>query len=820
MQAVLTLTRSMLRHRKLQNAFTALLLLLSALLLGTALTVLLNTGSLFENAHRESRGSQQILTLENGLHDPEFVHDWWSGRQGVQASKLLPYKSLAGLTHEGQDLSNVYLYMMDTPSPPFGVDELLFASGASDASSPVDTGSDIQSAEAESAVPARSAPRPGTVWIPTSLAYANGIQTGDRLGFRAEGRSFELEVAAIVVDVPYGAPFTTSARIWMNDGDYARELAGIEGGDRYMMGLRFDDYSRQAEYWESFEQALGSPYLESRMDFGEISAFYLILGRVIGFVMVFLGCVMMAIALITIGFTVSDALLTRYRTIGVLKSMGMTSADIMIAYLLQYGILALPALLIGLLLSRIPASVILGNTMSVLKTDSASFPLHGQGWLALAGLLLLLFVLLYTALYAGRTRSILPAQAIRYGMSERDSGGRTRRPDGGRVGFGRLPVGAVIAMRGVAGNRRGSVFIAIIALVSAAVLSFGLLLLTSISAIGQTSGQWGYDASDLAVRVVDRTAFERSGFSEALRSDSRIAAYGTYGDMPASLRPGASASPGTLPLNLYAGMLDGGYDELGYEVLDGRNPLNADEIALGVNAARYAGTTVGDRIELYARGEKYDFTVTGIYQSIANMSNSVRLTADALPGAYSPESPEASAVFVTLNDSAEAAAVAGEWNAVYAGALSAATQQSLIDSVFREVVRSLLPLGLMGALFLGVTALIIYSVCRIQIRKDSRTFGIYRSVGLTAGRLRRAVTLGTAVVACAGVAAGTLAGLYLLPLLLGRVLSGYGLVSLPLEISAPGTVAAALLSIAAAAAGCWISSRIVARTSPRILTVE
>ncbi|NGZ75788.1 ABC transporter permease [Saccharibacillus alkalitolerans] len=797
MRAVIVLTLSMLRRRKLQNLLTALLLLLSAVLLGTALTVLLNAENLFEDAHRETNGSHQILTLDQGLHDPEFVYRWWEDRPGVRVSKPLPYKNLSGLAHEGKDLPNLYLYMMDTPSLPFGVDEPLFSSD----------------------VPSAKVPAPGTVWIPTSLAASAGIFEGDTLGFRTPGGSFELTVSAVVVDVPYGSPFTTSARIWMNDADYRQELSAVEGGARFMMGLRFDDYGRQAEDWSAFEQALGSPYLETRTDFAEISAFYLILNRVIGFVMMFLGAVMAAIALATIGFTVSDALLTRYRTIGVLRSMGLTTAGIVAPYVLQYGAIALPSVAAGLLLSRLPAAAILDNTLASLHAGDAPTSLHGSGWVMLSGLFLVLFVLACAALYAGSARRILPAQAIRYGMAEQNqAGSRGRKPEG-RSGLGRFPVGLALAAGSVAGGRRAAFFTGLIALVASSVLVFGILLLSSVLATGRTAGQWGYDASDVSVTVVSEPLLKRSDFIEKMKNDPRIERYGWYTGASAVLKSDDPSSAGS-SMNVYLGLLDGGYDGLGYEVLEGRNPRGAGEIALGLNAARYAGRTVGDLVDLYVRGEKKTFTVTGIYQSVANMSHSARLTAEALPTASGANTADRTA-FVSLRDAGDAKAVAEEWNAAYPNALSAASQASLIDAVFGEAVRSLLlPLGLMGVLFLAVTCLIVYSVCRIQVRKNSRTYGIYKSVGLSSLRIRRAVMLGATAVAAAGAASGALVGIYALPLLLNRILSGYGLERLPLVISLPGTAAAVLFSIAASAAGCWLSSRVVARTSPRILTID
>ncbi|MBH9788202.1 ABC transporter permease, partial [Clostridioides difficile] len=87
-------------------------------------------------------------------------------------------------------------------------------------------------------------PPKGTIWIPTSLASSATISLGDAIEFHTGESTFNLTVSGIVVDMPYGGPFTTNARIWMNNTDYQQHLATMTGFDQYMMALRFNDYQQ------------------------------------------------------------------------------------------------------------------------------------------------------------------------------------------------------------------------------------------------------------------------------------------------------------------------------------------------------------------------------------------------------------------------------------------------------------------------------------------------------------------------------------------------------------------------------------------------
>lgn len=814
MTAIWSICLGALRKRKVQNGLIALLILLSTLLTNTAITVIRNSQSLYETMHTQTRGSHEMLNFREGHHDPQQVADWWSSQSGVSASILLPYKLLAGVTHRGADIPNLYLDMMNTPKRPFGTDELVFAQGK----------------ETE-------LPPPGGIWIPTSLAYKYQVAVGDELEFRTGVTPFTLKVSAVVIDLPLGGPFSNTARIWMNPADYQTKLAAVAGGDSYLMGLRFEDYSQRSRYWERFEEALGTPFMEERTIYETVSSFYLIMNRVIGFVMSFLGIVMLLVSLFTIGFTIADTLLAYYKTIGVYKSLGLTSRQISAAYLGQYSLLAVLGIIPGLLLSRVLSSVIIRSSMSFLKTDHADVAIHGDGTDLLVGIVAFLAIVLCVWIFASRTRLIQPMQAIRFGMSEaaysRVAKGRGRQSRA----FERWPVSMGIGVRSARQNPRGSALMLLLTAVTTAVLIFGMVLLTSIYQMQKTSPLWGYDAADIVLMVVNTKELDEEQVNADLRKDPRIrtlnwsgsaigvvptehGSKGSNSNKENNTRNGSThlsaaqperAESVSIPLTVVAGSLD----EVGFASLDGRNPQNRNEISIGIKVSRELGKEIGDVIDLYIGGKLQALTVTGIYQSISNLSYQARVTAAAVAN-LKPD-----AIYISLQNPAVTDEVVRDMNATYAGSLQAVKQQTLLDATFKEATAVLLiPLGILSLLFLVVNCLIIYSTCRIQIRKETRTYGIYRSIGLTARSIRGAVTGGILVLAALGAGLGAFCGIYLLPMLLRSLLSGYGIVKLPLVLNWGGIGILALLCIAIAGSGCWAASRIIRRTSPRILVTD
>lgn len=758
--------------------------------------------------HNKTHGSHEMLTLGAKLHDPQKVQEWWNKQEGVTSTQLIPFRTLSGMMVQGnksssERLSSLSVYMMDTPKRPYAVDELIFAQGH-------------ESVE----------PEKGTIWLPTSIAYLYHITVGDKLGFTIGEKKIELQVSAVIVDMPYGAPFPTSVRIWMNQLDYNEQFHTLQGKDEYMLGLRYDDYTQNTSYWERFEQDMGTPYLESKMNYESMSSFYLIMNKVIGFIMIFLGIVMMLVALFTIGFTISDDILSNYKTIGVIKALGLTAKRLMGVYLVQYAMIAMIAIIPGLVASQWISSVIVESALSSLKTGAMEISLESILIAVAVGIVVLMLVLLCVLFYSNKARLVQPMQAIRYGMSESDNSNLTKRfagKESRRISFETAPLLIVIGLRNILKNRKASILMMFLAILVSAVLVLGFVLLHSISAIKQTSPLWGYDSSDISLQITDKEAFSRSEFDQVILSDPRIKSIGWAGYVNAVIAPertlNAEHSNGQT-MNFQIDILDGNYEEIGFTTIKGKNPHNKNEIALGFNVAKQLNKEVGDVVEVYIEGYKHTLTVSGIYQSIANMSYSARVPVDVVKVNH-PDYNKFIAAYINVKDHQNIDQLVHEINQKYKGSASAVTQQTLLEAVYKQAFALLiLPMSIMGLLFTGVTIIIVFSISRINIRKESKTYGIYKSLGLTSTKIRLSVTLGIVGFSAIGAVIGIIVGVYLLPIILGSILNDYGIAEMPLILNWGGIIAFASVTLISAGLGSWASSRVVAKASPQILVIE
>lgn len=803
MYAVWKLSWTNLKHKKVQNGFIAIIIMLATLLLSTAILVLNNTNRVYENRHAQALGAHQILQMEEGIHNPVSVHDWWAGQEGVTVTELLRYRPLSSISYDGAEIPNVDLLMLEAPNGPFPVDRLLFADGEETRS-----------------------PEAGTAWIPTSLAYPNDIHVGDQIEFKTDAGSFQFNVSAVVVDISFCSPFATSGRIWLSQEDYRSNLSILQGEDKYMTGLRFDDYSQNRGYWERFEQFLGTPYLESVKNFESLSSYYMLANQIIGFVMIFLAVIMIAAALYTLGFTISDAILSSYRTIGIIKSVGLPSNKVVLTYVMQYVLLAAIAVIPGILASHLFSVRIVEGSMAYLNIASSQAVLPFSAVSIGVGAAVIALIFFSALLFSNKARRVEPAQAVRYGVSEKEysrkssvSGRRGRK----LLQFGTLPATVMIGLRSVTKNMRGSLLMVFITAMTTSVLVFGFLFAYSIFSIQGTIAKWGYDSADLSVRIDNPAKLTFEKFQKELLSDLRVKNVSRFGDanavLPLKREPGADTNPETMGILLT--VADGNYDEIGYENVEGRNPADNDEISVGVNVAKALGIRAGDRIEIYIEGEKHALTVTGIYQAIANMSYSGRITADVVGNGKPGQGNVMNTTFINLQNGVSADRFASELQQKYGSAVWAASQSALADEVFSQAFMIIvLPMSIMALLFIVITFVIIYSICRIQVKKESRTFGIYKSVGMTSRQIRWSETTGIMLLSAIGTLLGVPAGMAGLPPLLNIILADYGIVDVPLVINGGGIAMMIPVSMVAACLGSWFSTKPVKTISTRLLALE
>ena len=226
----------------------------------------------------------------------------------------------------------------------------------------------------------------------------------------------EFKVAAIVVDANYSSGLISPTRAWVAPGELAM-LFPMEQLHQAAIGVRFNHPEQSRSDWNDFVISRGGIYDGYTLDYEVFSTCYLVVFRLLGVILMLVAGVALVLVLGFIFATIQSAVLSDTRSIGVLQSIGMTITGIELMYVVQFALVALVAVPIGLLGSYFALKLVLSFMLQSLGTAGAEIDLWTP--LLLTGLGVEIIIVSTAYFAARRCRQASPAEAIRYGVRVR-----------------------------------------------------------------------------------------------------------------------------------------------------------------------------------------------------------------------------------------------------------------------------------------------------------------------------------------------------------------------------------------------------------------
>ena len=266
-------------------------------------------------------------------------------------------------------------------------------------------------------------------------------------------------------------------------------------------------------------------------------------------------------------------------------------------------------------------------------------------------------------------------------------------------------------------------------------------------------------------------------------------------------------------------LVDGDIEALDYRTLEGRNPRNGDEVAIGFATARQHQKGIGDTIRLHLAGNELELEVTGIFQSLNNGGTGFRFLLDAMRRADPLYEP--TRYGVTLRDGVSADEFIAKLEGEYGEGVDAQPGDYFIRNIMDTVVTGLrFSNGFLAGVFLLAASFFIFNSTATSIAENRRMYGILKTVGMTPGQLRASVVIGVGVVALFGILLGLFLWFVGAPFALSMLFSGLGLVSFPLFNSIGGSLLLIPLILVFCLLAGWLPSARLLDLNPRTLIVE
>ena len=588
----------------------------------------------------------------------------------------------------------------------------------------------------------------GEVYVSASMASMFGVQAGDFITFpiARSGGDVTFTVAGFYED-----PFMGSSMIGMKGflicGQDHEEIAGMieeSGADslaREGFMLHISGVSGSALTAAQFNAFLNentslTGYVEFTHSREAISGFMLTLQNVFTSLLLAFVLILLLASMAVLSHSIGSTIEQDYTNMGILKTMGFTSGKLRIIQVLQYLITAVCGMGLGLLLSIPAAGFICRMTVTTTGLLIPSTLPIGICLLALAVILLLLMGFVW--LRTGKIRRISPVSAIRGTWKKSQESKRTAFP------IQKKGLTCWLALRQLLSDKRRYMGACLVA----------VLLVFFASLIGRVDAWLGPNGEGLmdAFNPADlHIAAQPMGETTIEQVEQTIESYTSITDSYDLAMPSVSVNGVDMTANVIT-------QPERFHLLSGQTCREADEVVLTEFVAADLGVSVGDTVTLAGSLGSEEYVVSGIYQCANDMGMNIGMNREGYD-LVGEESPIMWCTHYFLADPS----------------LQPEIMQALQDSYGGDVYlhENSWPglygiLSAMQALMIFLYAMVIFFVLVVTLltagkllRAEQKDLSIYRTLGFSAGRLRRSFALRFGVVALLGSILGTIFSAFL-----------------------------------------------------------
>ncbi len=680
------------RHRKLQTLLTIFIILLCALLLSTSLCILLSMNVPMEQLSKESQSADAILyPYSEKNEEVKGVALRLQALEEIDKVVCVQTHSISEeMTSNGRNITtftNLTKYEQD-----------VFANIRCVAGNV----QEFQMLEE------------GECIVPACVCVANDLELGDSLTIHMPNKTYTYTIKGIYADI-YSTSNAFSNYILI------KELPG-EISSELQIRIYTKENVTEEQILDSYEETYGA-MLEGQLYSKENALENSLLAvRIMGGILLAIGAVMMLTSCLIINFIVRNTLTSDAKTIAVYKTIGYEYSMIRNIYVKFYAAITTVAVFMGIVVSKYLSDSIL-NDLFVnigIKADVKNVSIGIGIYFAI-----LLLVLFTVYLVTNKTKKMKPIYALA-GMGPTDT---TKMINFKRCyGFTFSPVG--IALRMILRDKKGTLGILMIAIISVIGINFALISLDVANGMKDHNDYWlGIDKSDVIISLSDGATAK--GIEKLLMNDLNIE----------KLIPNRMS--GVLIVKRESGKEDAvvypfvydDYSKVDVNIVTGRNPKNGEEIALAGKIADTLNKDVGDYIELYFENESKSFLITGLYQTYYNSGDSCRLTRDA----YEDTSFSFDTMSVYLKDNSHIDHEVERIGKIIGGngnVIPRTEQFASIMDMIAEPQKSVVPAVMLMVVLIG--SLNIFCLVMLKNNKDKKMNGIYKCIGYSTAHLTMA----------------------------------------------------------------------------------
>jgi ABC-type transport system, involved in lipoprotein release, permease component len=464
-----------------------------------------------------------------------------------------------------------------------------------------------------------------------------------------------------------------------------------------------------------------------------IAGFMLILQNAFSGLLIAFVTVLLFVAMVTLGHSLSSGIEADYVNMGILKTMGFTTGKLRLIQLMQYLTAIVSGIAAGFVFS-LPASRIVSEAM--ITTTGIRIPVRlPLGWVLLSYLAVLLLLILFIYCKTGRIGHITPMGAIRgEGLSQLQFTEKVLL-----CGVGNSGLYLRLAIRQLVTGKWRYISACIVA----------VLLVFFASLVGRMDSWFGSDGKGMmdAFNPADHDiGVQVFGELTAEEAEKMVSSYTEITDSYLLAMPSVSVAGTSYTANVIS--------EPGrFHMMQGRTCQNESEIVVTEFVADDLGVNVGDRIVVQGDVSREEYTVSGIYQCANDMGANIGMSREGYLK-IGKDNPHIWCYHYFLADTSMKAEITEALEAAYGGDVHVHENSWPglygIISAMRTLV-----LFMYGMVFLFTLIVTVMTGSKI-LTAETGDLGIYKAIGFTSGKLRLTFALRFCLTAAVGSVLGML----------------------------------------------------------------
>lgn len=616
----------------------------------------------------------------------------------------------------------------------------------------------------------------GEIAFPKVEAENNGLQVGDRVEITVGDVRQEFTIAALTLDAVFGSSMMGFKRLLIAREDFERFAAqeNLVYTNIYCVDCGDAETFLNGFNQQSFKLVSGAKK--------ELVPMLYVFDMLIAGILIIVSICLILIAFLVLRFTIVFTLQEDYREIGIMKAIGMRDAGIKRIYLVKYLAIAVAGAAVGFGLSFPFGEMLLQQAKTNIIMENAG---HNYRINVLCAMGIVGIVLVFCNSSANKLKRFSAIEAIRNGSNGERYQGKSRMRLWKRK---QMKPGLYLAYNDILSTPKRFAALGITFCIGT------LLILLPLSALDTLRGDgiinlFGLSSSDVYLDNGKTDSYTVKKDMELILSDLReieetLQEHGISAKTRAELLytiPVYADNPGELyNYNTSQGI---GTWEAPYAVLEGREPILADEIMITELLAEEMDVTIGDSIYFQYQESTQEYRITGMYQTMMNMGYGLRVG----PAAELRMDYFSGMLGIQVKADDLESEVAYERIGEVFLDYEVKNTEEFLNSMIGDIVEQInLLIYLISGVVLAINSLITVLMMKSMMTKERGDIALLKNIGFRNRSIRLWQMERILLILAAAIVMGTLLSRLIGPFIIGPIFSMMGASSITLEVNPLG----------------------------------